>query len=259
MTNTGKNKAAEKSSKAFCPSCQIEVEATNNICPKCGWKFSENSPAGPTAFKPAREAKIQIIAEIAIEIDRTGSSEEFSNGIALASELIITPVVRKVREARFWVASHGDLDYDEQHILLTDKGIAEQALNDIRSIQYSGGGDPEEHHLDGIERIFKLVPWSTGCADTRGAIVAFLTAETKPAKSGITAAELGAQIAKKGLLFYLVCQETPTLRELLQGENSFLFPISNTPSPQDMQKVAAQISASIVNKAAAGGTLVLPT
>ena len=199
-----------------------------------------------------------MVADIALEVDRTGSSEEFAVGIPTASEMIIKPIVAKVREARFWCGSHGDLDYDERHVLLTDKGTADQVLSDIRGIRYAGGGDAEEHHLDGIEQIFRLVPWSSS-SDSRGALIAFLTADTKPARSGITAAELGSQIASKGILFYLVCQETKNLRELADAAHGFLFPITNAPSVNDMQKIAAQIAASITDVRASGGTLPMPT
>ena len=244
----------------FCPSCQREVEAKDGICTQCGWKFATatGSSTGAAVFAPARAAKIQVVADVAIEVDRTGSSQEFAVGIPIASEMIIKPIVAKVRESRFWCGSHGDLDYDEPHVLLTDKGTADQVLSDIRAIRYAGGGDAEEHHLDGIEQLFRLVPWSSS-SDSRGALIAFLTADTKPARSGITAAALGSQLAKKGILFYLVCQETPTLRELADAAKGFLFPISNTPSTTDMQKIAAQIAASITDVRASGGTLPMPS
>jgi hypothetical protein len=242
----------------MCPSCQSEVEPlSGNICPRCAWTFDVIGAPIATLVKPARTPKIQVRVDLVFQIDRTGSSAEFSEGIPMAAELIIKPIQAKARELRCWVATHGDLDYDEKYVLLTDNGTPEQALDDIRKISYGGGGDAAETHLDGIEQTFHTIPWTFDYS-ARGAIVSFLTADTKKSRSGVTAAELGRHVREKNLLFYAVCQETPALRELADAAGGLLFPISNAPSSETMQLIASQIAASITNTAASGGTLTMP-
>src|SRR5205823_6609739 len=123
--------------------------------------------------------------DLGITVDRTGSSERFRTGIPLTFETIVTQVAAKARSVRCWVQSHGDLDLNEQIILHTDGGAPDQAIADIKHVTYGGGGDPPEHHLDAIEHLVSTVPWTADPARARGAILGFMTADTKPTRSGI--------------------------------------------------------------------------
>lgn len=56
-------------------------------------------------------------------------------------------------------------------------------------------------------------------------------------------------------LLYLVCEPTPRLEELCTAANGLMFPISNDPRPRDLQKIAAQVAASVVLTVAKKGTI----
>jgi hypothetical protein len=241
-----------------CPSCQTQVDASVDVCPSCSWRF--NAPglkAGLSIAPPAKRPKIQCEVDLATTVDRTGSSQQFQSGIPQTYELILSQVKAKARNVKCWLASHGDLDEGQDFIIHTDAGTPEQAIEDVKKIAYGGGGDPPEHHLDAIEAILNRVPWTADPSRARGAILAFMTADTKPAKSGIRAAELGNRIKDKGLLLYLVCEPTPTLQELADAASGLMFRISNNPDPAEMQRIAGQLAASIVASVQRGSTVPL--
>lgn len=239
-----------------CPSCQAQVNASDDVCPSCGWKFNTSSgKPGSSIVRPAARPKIQCEVDLAATVDRTGSSERFQTGIPQTYEMIVSQVKAKAREVKCWLGSHGDIDEGQDFIIHTDAGTPEQAVEDIKKISYGGGGDPPEHHLDAMEELLNRVPWIADPSRARGAILAFMTADTKPTKSGISAAELGKQIKDKGILLYLVCEPTPTLQELASAAEGLVFQISNNPDPVEMQKIAAQLAASIVATVASGGTV----
>ena len=73
--------------------------------------------------------------------------------------------------------------------------------------------------------------------------------------AGKSARELGQLIQQRGLLLYLVCEPTATLKELVDGAGGLMFEISNNPDPTELQKIAAQLAASIVATMSAGGTV----
>lgn len=240
----------------YCPSCQTQVDASVDVCPYCGWRFNTSAgKPGPSIVRPATRPKIQCQVDLAATVDRTGSSERFQTGISQTYEMIVSQVRAKVREVKCWLGSHGDIDEGQDFIIHTDAGTPEQAIEDIKKISYGGGGDPSEHHLDGIEWLLNRVPWTADPSRARGTIIAFMTADTKPAKSGVSAAALGKQIKDKGILLYLVCEPTPTLQELASAAEGLVFQISNNPDPSEMQKIAAQLAASIVATVASGGTV----
>ena len=240
----------------YCPSCQTQVNASTDVCPSCGWRFNATSgkPA-QSIVRPATRPKIQCQVDLAATVDRTGSSLRFQTGIPQTYEMIVSQVKPKVRKVNCWLASHGDLEEDQDFIIHTDAGTPEQAIEDIKKISFGGGGDASEHHLDAIESLLNRVPWTADPSRARGAIIAFMTADTKPAKSGISAAVLGKQIRDRGILLYLVCEPTPTLQELAFAAEGLVFQISNNPDPSEMQRIAAQLAASIVATVASGGTV----
>lgn len=242
----------------YCPSCQTQSDESVDVCPSCGEGLNTSgNNLGPSIVRPAKRPKIQCEVDIATTVDRTGSSELFKSGIPKTYEMIISQLVAKARNVNCWTASHGDLDEGQEFIIHTDAGTPEQAIEDIKLISYGGGGDPPEHHLDAIETLFNLVPWTADPSRARGAIIAFMTADTKPTKSGVTASELGKLIKDNGILLYLICEPTPILQELVDAAEGLMFQISNNPDPVDLQKIAMQLGASIVATVASGSTIPL--
>ena len=237
-----------------CPSCQDQVDGSADLCPACGWRFIADQPV-VSIVRPAVRPKIQVGIALAATVDRTGSSAQFEVGIPLTYKVIVEQLAAKAREVTCWVASHGDLDEGQEFTIHTDSSTPEQAIEDIGKIRYGGGGDPPEHHLDAIEALLDRVPWTSDLSRARGAIVLFATADSKPMRSGISATELGSRIKEKGLLLYLVCQPQPTLDDLATGADGLVFEISNSPDPVALQKIAAQLAASIVATVASGATV----
>ena len=239
-----------------CPACQNKCDTSVDVCPNCGWKFNKSPGVpGKSIVHLAARPKIQCEVDLAATVDRTGSSKQFETGIPLTYEKIVSQVKAKARKVKCWVSSHGDLDEGQDFIIHTDAGTPEQAVRDIKKVCYGGGGDQPEHHLDGIETLLERVPWTADPSRARGAILAFMTADSKPARSGVTAAELGKKIRDRNLLLYLVCEPTPTLQELASAASGLIFQISNNPDPASLQQIASQLSASIVATIASGGTV----
>ena len=245
-----------------CPSCQADCgPVVVDVCANCGWQFNHmrHGSAGlPSLVRAATRPKIQVELTLAMTIDRTASSDAFKSGIPLTAETVLNVVTAKTAKVTCLVQSHGDLDEGQEMVLVTDCGTPDTALDDIRSITYGGGGDPPEHHLDAIENLVNTVPWEADPSRARGAILAFLTADTKPTRSGITASTLGEEIHRKGVLLYLVCEPTPTLRELCDAASGLMFQISNAPDAEELKRIGAGLGASIVATAAAGGTKPMP-
>jgi len=240
----------------ICPSCQVQVDASADVCPTCGWKFNVGGgKPGPSLVRPAARPKIQTEVELAATVDRTGSSKPFEVGIPKTFELIVKQVAAKARSVKCWVASHGDLDEGQAFVIHTDGGAPEQAIEDIKRVTYNGGGDAPEHHLDAVESLLNTVPWTANPARARGAILAFMTADSKSARSGISARDLGAEIKRRGILLYLVCEPTPTLQDLVRAAEGLMFQITNSPDPAELQRIAAQLAASIVATVASGSTV----
>lgn len=208
-------------------------------------------------MRPAVRPKIPCEVQIAITDDRTGSSEAFKTGIPITVEGILNPVVAKAREVKVWLQTHGDLDEGQDMVLLVDGGTADDAERAVKGVVYEGGGDAPEHHLDAVERLANTVPWIADPRKARGAIVALLTADSKPARSGKSARQIGEEIRTRGVLLYLVCEETPTLRELSDAAGGWIFKISNSPDPKELQSIASKVAASITQVAGSGATVPL--
>jgi hypothetical protein len=206
---------------------------------------------------PAGRPKMPVEVELGITIDRTGSSQQFAQGIAKSIPIITSQIEAKARSLVVWLQSHGDEDYGQDPVLLTNGGTAEQAVKDVSKIVYEGGGDAEEHHLSGIEELSNSVPWNSDTRKARGALLAFMTADSKPAGSGRTPRELGETLRSRGLLLYLICEPTKQFQDLCDAAGGMMFPITNDPDPKEMQKIAGQLSASIVQTIATGGTVPL--
>ena len=236
-----------------CPSCGIQVDIASASCPRCGFPFSSGMGT-QTSVLPAKRPKIQASVDVAITIDRTGSSLGFAKGISDSLPMILNPIGAKVASAKVFLQTHGDLDENEEMVLLTNGGTIDQAIQDAQKIVFQGGGDPPEHHLDAIERLEKTVPWLGDPARSRGVIIAFMTADSKEARSKRSPREIGEEIKKKSLLLYLICEPTPKLHELCVAAGGLMFRISNSPNPAEMQLIASQVSASIIAAVNTGGT-----
>jgi len=255
-----------KRPSVMCHSCQTIVTGTvPPSCPVCGAAF--NATIGPArhhgslivpkmpTIRPAPRPKLPVEVTIGIEIDRTGSSAAFQAGIALSCDVLLDTIAAKAKGLTVFVGTHGDEECGEAPVLHTSGGTREQAMTDIKAITFGGGGDAPETHLDGIRNFLETVPWPMDSHRTRGAYVVFLTDETKPDRTGATAEQIGKAIRAKGLLFYLVCQITPTLDALVRAAGGLHIAINNNPDRSELESAAAQVSASLVATIGAGGTL----
>ena len=258
--------APTKKPPSLCPSCQSILTGTlPPACPTCGAALGGTIgaarkvgsllvPRGPS-IRPAARPKLPVEVTLGIEIDRTGSSSAFRAGIALSCEALLDGIAAKANSLTVYVGTHGDEECGEAPVLHTSGGTRDQAMADIRAISFGGGGDAPETHLDGIRHFLETVPWPMDSHRTKGALVAFLTDETKADRTGATATQIGEAIRAKGLLFYAVCQKTKTLDELVSAAGGLTIPISNSPDMSELQSAAAQVGASLVATLGAGGTL----
>ncbi len=236
-----------------CPSCKARVETSASACPHCGWRFNLADDPQPSV-RPAARPKISAEVDMGLTIDRTASDERFKKGIQDSVPMILKPLETKATKVKVFLQTHGDLEEGQAMVLVTDGGTVDQAIQDAKNIVYAGGGLPPENHLDAIENLLKIIPWVADPRRARGAIVAFMTADTKPARSGRSAREIGEEILKRSLLLYLVCETTPTLKELCDAAGGMMCQITNNPDPAEMQMIASRVSASIAVTVASGGT-----
>lgn len=243
----------------LCPACSCQFsDASASHCPSCGSQLNHTTPIPSPIVAGLVRPKLPISVDLAVTVDRTDSSSLFRDGIPKTLELVVRGIEKRVSDLRVFLFSHGDLDEGQNVVLHTDGGTSDQAIADARQIQYSGGGDPFEHHLDAIEHVLQRTPWNAQPGKSRSAILAFMTADTKPRRSGLSAIELGQQIQAQGISLYLVCEPTPTLYELLKSAGGLMFPISVNPDPADLELIAGQLAVSISQPMVAGTTLPLP-
>jgi hypothetical protein len=205
-------------------------------------------------IRPAARPKVLPKVDVALAVDRTGSTEPFAEGVQRMSRDVLKLIESKALALRVSLQTHGDRDEGMMEALLTDGGPADQAIGDLGTVIFAGGGDPPEHHLDAIEVLMNRVPWNANPLESRGAIVAILTADSKPAQSGHSAAQIGEEIRRRGLLLYLVAQRTPTLNELVKAAEGLFFEISNTPSKYEVEQITNQLAASIIQTASGSAT-----
>lgn len=232
----------------FCPACthKIAIEK-QNFCDHCGYSFNVQQKPVSIINNIQRPPKMQLDIELGITIDRTGSSSLFQTGIPLTLEMILNQISIKATNPKCWLQSHGDLDFNENPILHSDGSLPEQVMEDVKKIVYAGGGDPQETHLDALENLINIIPWTLDPIKARGAIIAFMTDETKyPTKSGLTAKDISTIIKEHNLLLYFVCQPKPYLCELINLCGGMMLEITNSPDPSTLQVIAGQLSSSIV-------------
>lgn len=242
----------------ICPSCLCRIDNSEAVqCPGCGQQLNNALPEANQIIGGLSRPKQPLTIDLAVTLDRTDSSRQFQDGIPKTLELVVRGIEQRVTDFRIFLCSHGDLDEGQTTILHTDGGSSDQAIEDIKQIQFQGGGDVKEHHLDAIEYLMNTIPWKALPGRSRSAILGIMTADTKPAKSGLSAAELGQQIYQRGISLYMVCEPTPTLYELARAAKGLIFPISVAPNPAELEIIAAQLTASITQPAGTGNTVPL--
>lgn len=230
----------------ICNHCNQEP-SVDNCCQYC----HETEPTIATALSRPKQGKMTFV----VDVDRTGSSKAFQVGIPKTFKLIGEEIKKIVIDIDTYLISHGDLDFGQEIVLHVDSGTIDETAEEIERIFYGGGGDIPEHHLDAIEFITETVPF-----DPRGhaAILTFITDETKPCLSGKSAQELGAELQQRNIKLFLICQPTPTLTELVESANGFIFPISNNPSTEEYEAIIQQLSTSMTASIRSGSTIQAP-
>jgi hypothetical protein len=237
-----------------CPSCAAEVDTSiNSICPHCHYQFSAGS--APSIIQPVRRVqKLSICALVALLIDITGSTAAFAKGVPLIVTIILKLIAAKARETKAFVHTSGDLDFDQQCQLIANGVSPQEAISIVGTLGYGGGGDDKETHKDSVETVIATTPWEPDARKWRNAFIALLTADSKPARSGVTARQLGMSLKDRNVLVYVVAEDYPFARELVEAAEGLFFPISNDPNQADMQKIAEGISQSILITAASTAT-----
>jgi hypothetical protein len=239
-----------------CPSCSAAL-ADSPECGACGFRFRGSSRPVPSAIRGITRARLPLKLNLVVDIDRTGSSVPFRSGIATLIGGLLRDVTARVAELAVTIATHGDLDDGQEMVLLADRQDADQATAAVTGIQFGGGGDPAETHLDAIEELLNRIPWTAGQAGARDALLMVVTAESKPARSGRSARAIGEDLRTRGILLFAVCELTPQLWELALGAAGVMIPISNSPTADEIRSVTAKLSASIQSTTAAGTTIPL--
>jgi len=241
---------------SYCPSCQSELDASvGTACPKCGYSVSiipvEQSLA-VCAHRAIRPGSVKVGATL----DGTGSTGAYQASIPLIFGDVLECLASLVAKLDIDVWKHGDEEYKEAPAQLVQSGSALEALAAVRSIRYGGGFDAAETHATQIERLLNVTAWGTRLVGCRNVLLAFLTDDTKPLPSGKSMRQLGAEIKDKRVKLFLVCQSTPTLRDLVDAAGGFLIEISNNPDSAEVKKVVNSLCAALtVTMSGAGGTI----
>jgi hypothetical protein len=248
--------------KTTCPSCgPVSIPTGSGICPTCGLSLASPVLVTRTRIEPAaRPRRTPVELHLATTIDRTGSSRCFAEGIPKTFEAIVGRLAGRLGSIRCTCQSHGDMDPDQggqMPTLLVQAGAAAEAIAAVRGVSYGGGGDPEEHHLDACRQLLETVPWSANRALSRGALLLFATADSKPLQSGESPETLGERFKRAGILVYLVIEGGPLLERFAASASGLILPISNDPAPKELERIAAQLVASITCSINQGSTVPL--
>jgi hypothetical protein len=218
----------------------------------------------PSFLRP-KAHRMPVRVQLAISIDRTGSSGPFTQGIAMLCQSLFAQLEPKVADLSVSVFSHGDLQDCQQEFLQLSGGVtAAQALADIRTIRYGGGGSADEDHLHAVDQLLQRGSFGVGGCD-RGFLLLLTTDGSHPHPQGRTPEQIAREIQNRNLVLLLVgtpdLQEGPAcprLRALMQASpGGFFIPISKTPDPAELQQVAAKVAAS-VTRSVNQGSATLP-
>ncbi len=235
-----------------CQICQSEMDPIKG-CPNCG-----PQPGQPiSGIKPARKPKLPTSVYMVVDNDSTGSTEPYAHAIPILFEKVGTALQEQISEIRYDLWTHGDLDEAQQPIQLARQVALAEALTPLKSVIYGGGGDPPESHADQIENLLAVTPWPVDLLGSRNVLLMFLTDDTKPPRSGKTMRQIGKECKDRRVFPFLVCQETPSLREFVEAADGFLIPISTAPDDNEIRKVVSKLTATITATVSRGATIPL--
>lgn len=239
-----------------CPSCDQAITATDHTCATCGFALVRPGRSAQTVIRPVARPKIPVEVTVGIAIDTTGSSAQFADGIRNSTEAMLRPVEAKAASVRCVVQTHGDEDEGQMPTVVADGVTCADAVTTVQALVFDGGGDPAEHHLDAVEHLMNVLPSSQG--RRRVAMIVFTTDDTKAAKSGRSAANIGADLQHRGIIVCFVGTPGTGLEALTAAAGGFFFEIDRTPSSDEMQTVVARISASIIASVTQAPTTPMP-
>lgn len=241
---------------SYCPSCQSEFDSSiGAACPKCGYGVS-SAPVEQALVVRAERVIRPGCVKVGATFDGTGSTRTYQASIPIIFGDVLACLGGLVTKLDIDVWKHGDEDFNEVPVQLVQSGTAQQALDALRSIQYSGGFDAAETHATQIERLSNVTAWGTRLVGCRNVLLAFLTDDTKPLPSGKPMRQLGTEIKAKRVKLFLVCQSTPSLQELVDAAGGFLIEISNNPDTAEIKKVVSSLCATLTaTMSGAGGTV----
>jgi hypothetical protein len=218
-------------------------------------------------FVRPKANRMPVRVQLAISIDRTGSSGPFTEGISGLCQSLFTLLEAKVADLKVSVSSHGDLqDCQQEFVQLSSAVTPVQALADIRTISYGGGGSADEDHLHAVDQLLQRGGFGVGGCD-RGFLLLLTTDGSHPHPEGKTPEQIAEEIRSRKLVLLLVGtpgrqggQEPacPRLRALMKASpEGFFIPISNAPDAAEVQRVAAWVAAS-VTRSVNQGSATLP-
>jgi hypothetical protein len=253
---------------ATCPFCLSALAADASVCHECGKPrsatISTSSLRSIPSFVRPKSPKVPVRVQLAISVDRTGSSAPFTKGISQLCQSVFTQLGSKVADLKVSVFSHGDLQDSSQDVIqLSSRVTPEQAMMDIPSIQYGGGASADEDHLYAVDQLLQRAGIG-GTGIDRGFLLLITTDGTHPHPLGKSVQEIAQEILDRRLVLLLVgtpdlqsgsrpcCPRMNALIEACSG--SFFIPISNTPDAAELQAVASMVAASVtrsVNQAMA--------
>ncbi|OVE73804.1 hypothetical protein BVX94_02815 [bacterium B17] len=242
----------------YCSICQTSIaDNTKNKCPNCGSVISSHAAKNATIVRPARKPKSPVEINLQVSIDRSGSSSAFAKGIPEICSHTFTALKNAVAKVCLGLWTHSDTDYGEDPVQLLEDGDPDSAMNEIRKITYQGGGDEEETHADQLENLLHVTPWSCSQMRCRNVLLMLANADTKPLKSRMSMEELGKEFKQKGVMLFLVCQETPNLRKIVDNAGGFLVEISNDPNADEIKRVVSTLTATMTATITSGKTVPL--
>lgn len=116
-----------------CPSCEEVTSANATECPLCAWPFHQEAAAPrPMAKRMNTLQKRAADIEIAMTIDTTGSSMQFSHGIPWLAESLLLEVQQIVSSCKVWLQTHGDEDLGQLPLLRTDQASVDESISTRR-------------------------------------------------------------------------------------------------------------------------------
>lgn len=240
----------------FSTNCNMNTQPnpTSGVAPN---NSNARPAAGPAVVSRAaiHRPKIPLHVQVGFDTDITASSLTYASGIPATQSQILQTLENRFGGLEVWHLVHGDLDYGQEPVFITQRGTVTEAVADLGKIQFEGGGDLPEHHLDGIDHLVRNVPWAMDHRIARGALISFCTSDTKPSRSGLSAQALGEAIRQRRLLFYLVAEPFPWVYDLVEAAQGLFLPITNQPSPRLLKAISAALSTSLVGTVAAGKTV----